>query len=103
MRKEACRPSTTRQQPYEIDPQDPQTCTASPSAKGDFEPAKKHFRRMLEIKAPQDLRGLTMNRLHGELRPQSYKAKGPRMGGSLLPGWALLIPQIISSVNNGTV
>ncbi|MDD4162211.1 MAG: hypothetical protein PHW87_06995 [Methanothrix sp.] len=44
-----------------------------------------------------------MNRLHGELRPQSYKAKGPRMGGSLLPGWALLIPQIISYVNNGTV
>jgi len=46
---------------FEIDPQDPQTVYGLAFAYmelGDMEPAQKHFQKVLEMEAPEELRGL---------------------------------------------
>jgi len=50
--------------PNECDPQDPQTVydlTFAYMELGDVEPAQKHFQAVLEMKAPEELRGLARN------------------------------------------
>ncbi|MFA6371076.1 MAG: hypothetical protein WCW68_00475 [Methanothrix sp.] len=44
---------------------------------GDIGPAQKHFPVVLEIEAPEDLRGLTRNGLR-EMAARELKARGPR-------------------------
>jgi hypothetical protein len=45
---------------------------------GDIEQAQKHFQMVLEMEAPEDLRGLARNGLR-EIAVRGLKARGPRM------------------------
>ena len=66
---------------YEIDPQDPQTVYGMAFAclkLGDIEPAQKHFQAVLEMEAPEKLRGLARKRL-SKIAARELKARGPRM------------------------
>ena len=68
-------------QSFEIDPHDPQTVYGLAFAYmelGDIEQAQKHFQMVLEMEAPEDLRGLARNGLR-EIAVRGLKARGPRM------------------------
>ena len=52
-----------------------------------MEPAQKHFQKVLEMEAPEELRGLAKNGLR-EMVARELKARGPRKDGGLLSGWA---------------
>jgi len=45
---------------------------------GDMEPDQKHFQKVLEMEAPEELRGLARDGLR-EIASRELKAKGPRM------------------------
>jgi tetratricopeptide (TPR) repeat protein len=45
---------------------------------GDIEPAQKHFQAVLEMEAPEELRGLARNGL-SKIAARELKARGPRM------------------------
>jgi hypothetical protein len=45
---------------------------------GDMEPAQKHFKKVLEMEAPDELRGLARNGLR-KIAARELKARGPRM------------------------
>ena len=65
----------------EIEPQDPQTVygLAFPYMElGDIEQAQKHFQKVLEMEAPEELRGLARNGL-SKIAARELKARGPRM------------------------
>ena len=65
----------------EIDPQDPQTVYGLAFAYmelGDIEPAQKHFQAVLDMEAPEELRGLARKGL-SEIAARELKARGPRM------------------------
>jgi hypothetical protein len=65
----------------EIDPQDPQTVYGLAFAYmelGDMEPAQKHFQKVLEMEAPEELRGLARDGLR-KIAARELKARGPRM------------------------
>jgi tetratricopeptide (TPR) repeat protein len=54
---------------FEIDPQDPQTVYGLAFAYmelGDMEPAQKHFQKVLEMEAPEELRVLARDGLRGD-------------------------------------
>ena len=66
---------------YEIDPQDPQTVYGLAFAYmelGDIELAQKHFQKVLEMEAPEELRGLARDGLR-KIAARELKARGPRM------------------------
>ena len=68
-------------QSYGIDPLDPQTVYGLAFAYmelGDIEQAQKHFKMVLEMEAPEDLRSLARNGLR-EIAVRGLKARGPRM------------------------
>jgi len=50
---------------------------------GDIEPAQEHFPAVLEMEAPEELRGLARNGLR-EIVACDLKARGPRKDGGLL-------------------
>ncbi|MDD1761045.1 MAG: hypothetical protein LUQ59_02325 [Methanothrix sp.] len=54
---------------------------------GDIEPAQKHFQKVLEMEAPEDLRGLARDGLR-KIAARELKATGLRKDGDLLSGWA---------------
>jgi len=65
----------------EIDPLDPQTMYGLAFAYmelGDMEPAQKHFQKVLEMGAPEELRGLARDGLR-KIAVRGLKARGPRM------------------------
>ena len=65
----------------EIDPQDPQTVYGLAFAYmelGDIEPAQKHFQKVLEMEAPEELRVLARDGLR-KIAARELKARGPRM------------------------
>jgi hypothetical protein len=45
---------------------------------GDIEPGQKRFQKVLEMEAPEDLRGLARNGLR-EMAARELKARGPRL------------------------
>ena len=45
---------------------------------GDIEPAQKHFQKVLEMEAPEELRGLARDGLR-RIAVRGLKARGPRM------------------------
>ena len=66
---------------FEIDPQDPQTVYGLAFAYmelGDMEPAQKHFQKVLEMEAPEELRSLARDGLR-KIAARELKARGPRM------------------------
>lgn len=66
---------------FEIDPQDPQTVYGLVFAcmeLGDIEQAQKHFQKVLEMEAPENLRVLAKNGLR-EIAVRGLKARGPRL------------------------
>ena len=63
---------------HEIDPLDPQTVYGLAFAYmelGDIEQAQKHFQAVLEMEAPEDLRGLARNGLR-EIAVRGLKSRG---------------------------
>jgi tetratricopeptide (TPR) repeat protein len=65
----------------ECDPQDPQTVYGLAFAYlelGDMEPAQKHFQKVLEMEASEELRGLARDGLR-KIAARELKARGPRM------------------------
>jgi tetratricopeptide (TPR) repeat protein len=68
-------------QSFEIDPQDSQTVYGLVFAYmelGDMEPAQKHFQAVLEMEAPEELRGLARDGLR-KIAARELKVRGPRM------------------------
>ena len=51
---------------------------------GDMEPAQKHFQAVLEMEAPEELRGLARNGL-SKIAARELKARGPRMDAVFYP------------------
>ena len=45
---------------------------------GDMEPAQKHFQKVLEMEAPEDLRSLARDGL-SKIAARELKARGPRI------------------------
>lgn len=54
---------------------------------GDIGPAQKHFPVVLVMEAPEDLYDPARNGLR-EIAARELKARGPRLDGGLLSGWA---------------
>jgi tetratricopeptide (TPR) repeat protein len=76
---------------YECDPLDPQTVYGLAFAYmelGDIELAQKHFQKVLEMEAPEELRGLARDGL-SKIAARELKARGPRKDDGLLSRGAL--------------
>jgi hypothetical protein len=73
----------------ECDPLDLQDCVRPRLRRltGDIGPAQKHFQKVLEMEAPEELRALARDGLR-EMAARELKARGPRKDGGLLSGWA---------------
>ena len=66
---------------FGIDSSEPQTVYGLAFAYmelGDIEPTQKHFQKVLEMEAPEELRGLARNGL-SKIAARELKARGPRM------------------------
>ena len=64
---------------FGIDSSEPQTVYGLAFAYmelGDIEPTQKHFQKVLEMEAPEELRGLARNGLRGELRLSETHQRG---------------------------